>query len=114
MVDCDGTIIKHQHTEDQMLSKEPEILDGVLETFEWWYMSGYVVFITSARQESGRKRTVEQLTSIGIPPRYYRELLMDVGAGERWVINDAKPDMPITARAFTVERDGGLGEFLHK
>lgn len=108
-MDMDGSIVHHHDTYEDMIRAEPIILDGVLEFIEQELAIESHIIITTARSEMHRKQTEVQLEKLGI--RYHR-LIMDITAGERWLINDNKPDMPITARAFVVDRNTGLRTLL--
>ncbi len=108
-IDMDGTLVHHQGTYEDMIWAEPILLDGVLEFIEQELAADSHIIITTARSEMHKKQTEAQLEKLGI--RYHR-LIMDITAGERWLINDDKPDMEITARAHVVSRNTGLRPLL--
>ncbi len=91
-----------------MANEDAVVLPGVIAKLREWHEAGHQIILTTARPESLRRRTREQLESVGIK---YDRLIMDITAGERWLINDTKPHMSITARAFTIERNKGLEDF---
>jgi hypothetical protein len=92
-----------------MIYDEPVLLDGVLEFLEREIGMGACIILTTARSEAHRPETEEQLQKVGI--RYHR-LIMDITAGERWLINDSKSHMPISAVAHVVDRNTGLRPLL--
>ena len=112
-IDIDGTILLHRDGIEEMLKIEPIILPGVISQLEVWKNEGSKVIIVSARPERARQRTKEQLVTVGIVEgNLYSELIMGVTAGERWMVNDEKPTMSITCRAFTIKRDEGFPKIL--
>ena len=108
LCDIDGSIVKHKETLECMLSGDLEALPGVLTTIELWLQNNCLIFLITARPESARIITEQQLQRIGIK---YHQLIMGATNQQRFLINDTKPHMSITARAFTVERNVGLEEF---
>jgi hypothetical protein len=108
-LDIDGSILYHRHDLEGMLGTEPEILPGVGWQLTLWSRDGTVVILTSARPESSRARTIEQLETVGIRQgEHFRDLILGITAGERWLINDQKPHQSVTARAFSIPRNKGL------
>ncbi len=108
-IDIDGTLIKHQQQLDAMVETAPEVLPGVMEQLEKWLNEGHLIILTTGRPEHYRDITHGQLVSVGI--RYHR-LIMGITTGERWVINDTKPDMSKTAHHHIVERNTGFPTLL--
>lgn len=108
-IDIDGTLIRHQVFLEKMLSEPPEILPGVDKQLRSWYNEGDAIILTTARPEWAREITEKQLRTIDIS---YHQLIMDCTNGERILINDEKPTMAVTARAFTVNRNCGLENFI--
>lgn len=104
-IDIDGTCIKHQGEYENMLTMEPEVLPGVLEFFQKHRAEEALIIVTTARGSAHRAITEAQLKKCGLE---YDLLIMDVTDGERWVINDEKPDMAVTALGFTVKRNLGI------
>ena len=58
--DIDGTIFKYRKF-DTYLTTEPEVLPGVKESMHSWLNSGVYIVLTTARPESLRDHTVEEL-----------------------------------------------------
>ena len=105
-LDIDGTIFKHQGNLVDIHKNEPELLDGVHETMNAWEMKGYNIILTTGRKESLRKVTEEQLEKLHI---FYDQLIMGIGGGVRYVINDFKPSSPLpTCHAITIDRNKGI------
>ena len=63
--------------------------------------------MTTARRESLREKTKEDLSRLGIP---YDTLIMGISKGQRIIINDKRPSGEETAFAINIKRDEGLGE----
>ena len=104
--DIDGTLVKHSKPNISALkSYIPELLDGTLDKLNEWERSGYNIILLTGRKESMRKVTENQLTQLGI---YYDQLIMGVGGGPRFLINDYKPDGTEAAFAINIERNKGI------
>ena len=88
--DIDGTLVKHQ---SPLLSTKPhshmELLPGTLDILDEWDRKGYNIILTTGRRESMRKVTEKQLSEVGI---IYDQLIMGIGGGKRYLINDKKPN----------------------
>lgn len=100
-VDVDGTLIPHVDFDRITEYPNPATLPGAKEKLLEWSAAGHTIIITTARPESMRDFTVQQLHNCGI---VYDLLIMGLGAGERVVINDVVPGS-IKARAFNVARN---------
>jgi dTDP-glucose pyrophosphorylase len=83
--DIDGTIMKHMHRYSDLSLATASLLQGVSEKFNEWDTKGYCIVLVTARKESSRKLTTEQLEKLGIP---YDHLLMGITSGIRILIND--------------------------
>ena len=107
LLDIDGTIIKHPGKGlASILTSEPELLPNVLEKFNEWESKGYKIILTTGRAESTREFTEKQLTSLGI---FFSVLIMEV-TGDRYLINDKKPDGRIAAFVINIDRNKGIGD----
>lgn len=84
-IDLDGTILKHNHTISDVYFKPCNVLEGVLEKFNSWDSQGHKIILVTARKESTRALTEQQLQSLGIA---YDQLIMGVTSGQRFIIND--------------------------
>lgn len=104
-LDIDGTILYHHGSLHNILLSKPRILDGVLDKLDQWNMLGYNIILTTGRPESMRSFTEKQLELLGIS---YNQLIMNIGGGCRFIINDDKPHCPVTAVAIVVKRNQGL------
>ena len=84
-IDLDGTLIKHKHAISLVHSSEVEQLNGVRQKLDQWDSIGHKIIIVTARKESERRLTIDQLESLAIP---YDLLIMGVTSGPRVLIND--------------------------
>jgi hypothetical protein len=83
-----------------------KILEGTLEKLEEWDRAGYKIILTTGRRESMREQTQRQLSDVGI---FYDQLIMGIGGGKRYLINDLKPDQKEKyAEAINLTRDEGV------
>ena len=104
-VDIDGTLVKYRKFSELATSTLTPIQD-VIEYVNNHYDSGSVIIITTARPESYRDYTIEELKRIGVR---YHQLVMDCGRGTRVVLNDMDPENPIQrAVGINFVRDGGF------
>jgi hypothetical protein len=105
-IDIDGTLLFHSGEINTQSRIPPEILPGVLEKFAEWNTKEYYIILVTARRESERNKTIEQLEKIGI---VYDMLITGIGVGDRVIINDKKygSDKP-TAIAICVNRNEGI------
>jgi len=104
-IDIDGTICKHSIS-SILGQSDMELLPGSLEKLHEWRLKGYHIILTTGRPVS-REHTEGQLEKAGVP---YDLLIMGLGGGKRILINDTKPDGAITAKAYSIKRDTGLGQ----
>jgi hypothetical protein len=104
-VDIDGTLVKYRKFSELATSTLTPIED-VVEYVNSNYDLGSVIIITTARPESYRDYTIEELKKIGVR---YHQLVMDCGRGTRVVLNDMDPENPIQrAVGINFVRDGGF------
>ena len=107
--DIDGTLIKHfPPTETAKPDFKPEILKGTLQKLLEWDKKGYNIILISGRREGSRQETERQLASLGI---IYDLLILGIGGGKRYIINDRKPyGKEDYAIAINLDRDNGIEE----
>lgn len=105
-LDIDGTLLKHQGSLTNLMKVEPEVLPNVIEKLNEWEGRGFNIVLTTGRKESQRKLTEFQLEQAGI---FYDQLIMGIGGGPRYLINDKQPDGGATAYAINLDRNKGLG-----
>ena len=109
ILDIDGTLIEHKGTLSKATSEyktgDPP-LDGTIEKIDEWESKGYNLVLITGRKESSRAFTEKQLHEMNI---FYDQLIMGVGGGARCLVNDKKPNGTLTAFAFNVERNKGIG-----
>jgi hydroxymethylpyrimidine pyrophosphatase-like HAD family hydrolase len=108
--DIDGTLVYHcnPHTVSKSTHKM-ELLTGTIEKLLEWERKGYNIILLTGRKESIRKVTEQQLSEIGI---FYDQLIMGVGGGTRYLINDFKPNGEEAAFAINVERNKGINDII--
>ncbi len=112
-IDWDGTCVEHSgEVTDICGNFDAPVLPGVVDTFARWRREEAVVIITTARPESMRELTIRQIQCCGL---WYDQLVMGIGRGRRYVINDTKPDLKEadgsdyqSAIGITLNRNEGL------
>jgi len=108
--DIDGTLIEFPKTYEKFKSiphnKNVKVLPGVIDKLWRWASEGHNIILTTGRNESMRKITEKSLQRAGI---IYDQLVMGLGPGKRYVINDVNGDHD-TAFAINVKRNEGLEE----
>jgi len=104
--DIDGTLVKHAPPTIAANPKHKmELLDGTLEKLLEWDKKGYNIILITGRKESLRSITEKQLSEVGI---FYDQLVMGIGGGIRYLINDKKPEGIKTAFNICLDRDKGI------
>lgn len=104
--DIDGTLVKHAlPTESCKKNHKLEILEGTIEKILEWETKGYRLILTTGRKECSRKITERQLSEAGI---IYDQLIMNIGGGARYLINDKKSNGEIACYSFSPIRDQGI------
>ena len=105
--DIDGTLLKFSGDSGFMNNTMP--LKGVVDTMLQWHIKGYKVILVTGRPEPYRQRTEEQLQEVGV---MYDQLVMGVGTGPRYLINDVTPEGKQTAFGISVEKNKVFNEEL--
>ena len=107
-LDIDGTLLRHCGSLTNIFFEDsPQVLDGAIEKINEWESKGYNIILTTGRKESLRRITENQLVKLGI---VYDQLIMGLGGGPRYIINDLKPNSEEpTAQAINLKRNGGIG-----
>jgi hydroxymethylpyrimidine pyrophosphatase-like HAD family hydrolase len=104
--DIDGTLVKHVPPSVAASPKHKmELLDGTLEKLLEWDKKGYNIILTTGRKESLRNITEKQLSEVGI---FYDQLVMGIGGGIRYLINDRKPEGDETSFNICLDRNKGI------
>ena len=105
--DIDGTLVTHSKpTDSQRPTHKLNLLEGTIEKILEWDKLGYNIILTTGRKESLRKITEQQLAEVGI---IYDQLIMGIGGGKRYIINDKKPyNTEDYAFAINLERNKGI------
>jgi len=113
-IDIDGTLISFLDTEEEYRKiasgdQKMFLLPGVREKLWEWESRGCKIILTTGRREMFRSETEHALKQAGIG---YEQLIMGIGCGPRYVINDRKPGIEggkmDTAFGINVDRDEGL------
>jgi len=108
--DIDGTLVQHSPPNTSASeSYMPKLLEGTIEKINEWERNGYNIILITGRKESMRRVTEKQLSHLGI---YYDQLIMGVGGGPRYLINDYKPDGTKAAFAINIERNKGINDII--
>lgn len=106
--DIDGTLVKHCPLyESCKETHKMELLPGSIEKLSEWELKGYRIILTTGRKESLRKVTEKQLSEVGI---FYDQLIMGIGGGARYLINDKKPDGTMACFSFSPDRNYGISD----
>lgn len=104
--DIDGTLIWHSKpSENAKEINKASLIPGTLDKLDEWERKGYNIILITGRKKSMRKKTEKSLAELGI---YYDILIMGVGGGTRYLINDSKPNGDISAIAINIERNKGI------
>lgn len=104
-IDIDGVILLQDGNATHQITNT-NILPGVLDKFNEWCGKSLKIVLTTARKESSRQITEAQLHSVGL---FWDHLIMGLGTGRRFLINDLKPNNPMTtAIAVNLERNKGM------
>jgi len=105
--DIDGTLVKHNSPLlSTSLEYQMELLPDTLEKLDEWDRMGYNIILLTGRRECCRVQTERQLAEVGI---IYDQLIMGVGGGKRYIINDRKPSNDEDyAIAINLNRNMGL------
>jgi len=109
-IDIDGTLIfqdSHSITDIiQQTFKTSKILPDCIEKMNQWRNNGCIIVLVTARPESMRIVTIEQINDVGL---FYDQLVMGLGSGERYLVNNRKNDNANdTAFAINVNKNEGL------
>jgi hypothetical protein len=109
--DIDGTLVQHcKPTDLQKPNHKLVLLPGTIDKLLEWDKAGSTIILTTGRKESLRKVTEKQLWEAGI---IYDQLIMGVGGGKRFIINDRKPQGDEDyAIAINLKRNEGIKEVM--
>jgi hypothetical protein len=105
-VDIDGTLIRYRKF-DELSIIQPEPIQSVVNKINNEYENGSYIVITTARPEDLKLFTINELNSLGI---HFHQIVMGIGRGTRYIINDKDPEYPEIDRAvgINLERNKGL------
>ena len=106
--DIDGTLV-HQVPFESIDPFKSKALPGVVDKMVSWFKSGHHIVLTTARPESLRHDTIQEMDILGIP---FHQLVMGIGRAERILINnnsDKKPN-EVRAEGIIVQKNGGFND----
>ena len=104
-VDIDGTIFIYRKFETYTTS-EAEVIESTKEFLLSARKEGHTIILTTARPTSLRLHTEYELDVNDIP---YDQLIMGIGRGPRYLINDMDPNKPgERAICYNLKRDAGI------
>ena len=104
--DIDGTLV-HQVPFESIDPFKSKALPGVVDKMISWFKSGHHIVLTTARPESLRHDTIQEMDILGIP---FHQLVMGIGRAERILINNNSDKHPnqVRANGVIVEKNGGF------
>ena len=104
--DIDGTLV-HQVPFESIDPFKSKALPGVVDKRVSWFKSGHHIVLTTARPESLRHETIQEMDILGIP---FHQLVMGIGRAERVLINNNSDKHPeqVRAKGVVVEKNGGF------
>jgi hypothetical protein len=104
-VDIYVTIVKYRQI-DSLLSTKAEPIQDVIDSLNQEYDKGSHIVVTSARPIEYLEFTKKELKKIGLK---YHQVILGIGRGTRFVINDIDPDNATVKRAVGINliRDKG-------
>lgn len=102
-LDIDGTLLRHIDDFENIHNypRLEALPDAAAKTTKW-HCDGHLIILTTARPESLRSLTEQQLRFAGI---LYDVILMGIGAGERILVNDVESFYRSKATAYNVKRN---------
>ena len=105
-VDIDGTLVLYRKFDELRTTPAVPILSVVNKVNEE-YENGAHIVITSARPDEFLEFTKAELISIGVK---YHQIILGIGRGTRYIINDKDPEFPDIDRAVGINltRNSGL------
>ncbi len=113
-LDIDGTLISQGNDQDNyesiardITSPKGRAIEGCAAKCIEWHLKGYRIIITTGRPSTTRQTCVDQLASCGI---LYDQLVMDLGPGPRYLVNNDGVNGETKAFAFNLETNRGIGD----
>jgi len=104
--DIDGTLVTHEPLSISCKENhQMTLLPGTIEKLTDWDRKGYRLILVTGRKECMRKATERQLAQAGI---FYDLLIMGIGGGPRYLINDKKPNGENACFCISLDRNVGI------
>lgn len=103
-VDIDGTLVKYR-TFDKLITEPSVPITDVINLVNEEYEKGNHIVLTSARPISMKEFTMREMRSLGVK---YNYLILGIGRGKRFLINDKSETGEKKAYALNLDRDKGL------
>lgn len=104
-IDIDGTLIFQ--TTDSLGLHSKTVLPGVFKKWSEWRKRGYRIILTTARRESQRRATEEQLTNLGLS---WDSMIMGADGTRVLINNFSTNSTEPRAIAINLEKNKGLSE----
>ena len=103
--DIDGTIFKYRQFESYK-DTPAELTTDAQEKLQEVHDAGHTIILTTARPETLRDFTINELNRHGLP---WHQLVMGLARGPRHLVNDMSPsEKSDRAIGWNLERDEGL------
>ena len=104
--DIDGTSV-HQVPFESIDPFKSKALPGVVDKMVSWFKNGHHIVLTTARPESLRHDTIQEMDILGIP---FHQLVMGICRAERILINNNSDKHPnqVRAKGVIVDKNGGF------
>lgn len=103
--DIDGTLLKYRKFKTYTTTNAKPI-KTTIDKLNEWYDDGHMIVLTTARPETLKQHTINELTKNNIP---FDKLIMGIERGPRYLINDMDPNKPgKRAISINLKRDKGI------
>lgn len=104
LLDLDGSIVFHKSPEDFAKGVADKLTPKAAEFFATLPKNDIIIILTARpRSEAGAVERFLKEHQIR-----FNQIIYDLPAGERILVNDSKPSGLLTAHAVNLPRDGGL------
>lgn len=103
----EGPLKKYTYTDTYF--RQYKTTKGSVKKIFDWHIKGYKVILVTGRPECTREFTEKQLQGLGI---VYDMLIMGVGSGPRYLINDRDGNGFDKAFGINLDRNTGIGDIV--